>query len=92
MNQFKKSHEWMCKTNENMTQEHEYKRKRANNEDTTMFSTRRSRGGPILIPKHNIPICDQTLTVFISETLEIHTHLKNKIIELEDKIQQLENK
>jgi hypothetical protein len=84
---------WIIKTHENIDEEKEYKTKRANNEDISMFKTRSNRcSRGILVPKHNIVQYDQTMYNFINETSAMYDHLNNRIIELEEKLKNLENK
>ena len=58
-----------------------------------MFETRKSRFcTKILVPKHNIMVCDQTMYNFIYETSTMCDNLNNRIIELEEKLKNFENK
>jgi hypothetical protein len=93
MSYFTNTNEWIRKTKENMSEEQEYKNKLANNESISMFKTeKRARTGRRLIPKHDITRLDNTLYTFIEESSIMCTRLHDRITELEDKIQKLENK
>ena len=92
MTYLKKTNEWIDKTQENIAHEQEYKRKLVNNELTSMFTVRKGRTGTRLTPKHNINTYDETLCNFIYETSMMCTNLNKRITELEDKINELENK
>jgi len=87
---FTNTNDWLRKTKENIAQKQEYNNKIRNNESTEMFKTvKRARTGTYLVPKHDITNYDETLLTFINETSEMCTHLQNRVLELEKK---LENK
>ncbi len=93
MSYLKKTSEWIRKTQENIEQEQEYKKKLANNESTSMFNVvRRARTGVRLVPIHEITNYDGTLYEFIKESSAMCTKLTERVMELEDKIKELENK
>ena len=90
---FQQTNEWIRKTCENKTEEQLYAKKIANNESTDMFNVvKRARTGRKLITSHNIEQYDQTMYTFITETSEMFNFLKNRIVELEEKIEKLEKK
>ena len=87
---FTNTNEWLRKTKENMSQKKEYNNKIRNNESIEAFKTvKRARTGTYLVPKYEIKEYDETLFTFIKETCEMCTHLQNRVLELENK---LENK
>lgn len=86
---FTNTNEWLRKAKENMSEKKEYNNKIRNNESIEEFKTARSRFGRYLIPKNQIENYDETLFTFIKETCEMCTHLQNRVLELENK---LENK
>ena len=87
---FTNTNDWLRKTKENIAQNQEYNNKIRNNESTEMFKTiKRARTGRYLVPKYDITTYDETLLTFINETSEMCTHLQNRVLELEKK---LENK
>ena len=92
MKYLEKTNEWIDQTQENVDHEQEYKRKLANNESTSMFKVKTSRTGKRLVPKHKINTYDETLHNFIHESSIMCTNLNKRITELEDKINELENK
>jgi hypothetical protein len=93
MSDFKQTNEWIRKTCENKTEEQLYVTKLANKESTSMFNViKRPRCGKQLIPSHTIDKYDQTMFTFITETSEMFNVLKNRIVELEEKLAKLENK
>lgn len=93
MSDFKQTNEWIRKTRENKTEEQLYATKLANKESTAMFNViKRPRTRNTLITSHNIDKYDQTMYTFITETSEMFNVLKNRIVELEEKLEKLENK
>ena len=85
---FTNTNEWLRKTKENMIQKQEYNNKIRNNESTEMFNViKRPRTGTYLVPKYNIANYDETLFTFINETSEMCTHLQNRVLELEKKLE-----
>ena len=91
---FKHTDEWIRKTRENMDEEGAYKTALANNESTDSFkvtTTGRYKSNK-LVRKHNIPQYDETLLKFINETSQTISQLHNRILELEQKINESENK
>jgi len=90
---FKKTSEWIRQTHENMNEERAYRTALANNESLGFFKIeKRARTSNKLVLKHDIPKYDNTLYNFISETSLTITNLNNRIIELEHKLKELENK
>jgi len=93
MSYLKRTSEWVHKTQENIAQEQEYKKKLENNESTSMFNVvRRARTGVRLVPIHEIRNYDSTLYEFIKESSAMCTKLTERVMQLEDKIKELENK
>jgi hypothetical protein len=90
---FKITSEWLRQTQENMNEERAYKTALANNESTDFFKIKkRARTSDKLVLKHDIPQYDNTLYNFISETSLTITNLNNRILELEQKLKELEKK
>jgi hypothetical protein len=91
MSGFEKTNEWIRQTNENKAEEQAYATKIANGESTDMFNViKRARTGRKLITRHNIDKQDQTMYDFITETTEMFNFLKNRIVELEEKLEKIE--
>ena len=91
MSFFKNTDNWIQQTTENNAEQLSYDTKRMNNEDISMFNVeKRPRTSNILHLKNKIPKYDHTLEAFIRETSAANVYLRNKVIELEEKIKKLE--
>jgi hypothetical protein len=84
-NYFKSTNDWIQKTHENMRNEAEYKKKRANNENVSSFNVKLSRPTGMLVPIHSIRKYDETMYNFIIETTQTIAKLNERILELENK-------
>ena len=91
MGELNKTSEWIRKTNENKAIEALYESKLANKESVAEFNViERPRTKNTLVPRHNVDKQDETMYNFIIETTAMFKKLTEKIIELEDKIHDLE--
>ena len=68
MSHLQKTNDWVRKTQENIAQEEEYKKKVANKENISMFKVeRRARTSNRLVPIHDVSTYDNTIYNFIND-------------------------